>query len=65
MIPKEIVIHRLTGDAPRDLIIGPMLRLKKVGSFVKLAIVLNGTAKVSGCKECRLVIHNYILTDRR
>ena len=29
MIPKEIVIHRLTGDAPRDLIIGPMWSLKK------------------------------------
>lgn len=28
LIPKEIVIHRLTGDAPRDLIIGPMWSLK-------------------------------------
>lgn len=29
MIPPEIVIHRLTGDAPRDTIIGPMWSLKK------------------------------------
>lgn len=29
IIPKEIVIHRLTGDAPRDTIIGPMWSLKK------------------------------------
>ncbi|WP_300383613.1 TIGR01212 family radical SAM protein [Clostridium sp.] len=28
-IPEEMVIHRLTGDAPRDLLIGPMWSLKK------------------------------------
>lgn len=29
IIPKDIIIHRLTGDAPRDSIIGPMWSLKK------------------------------------
>ena len=29
MIPPEIVIHRLTGDAPRDTLVGPMWSLKK------------------------------------
>ncbi|KEH99437.1 TIGR01212 family radical SAM protein [Clostridium massiliodielmoense] len=29
MLPQDIVIHRLTGDAPRKLIIGPMWSLKK------------------------------------
>lgn len=29
IIPQNIVIHRLTGDAPRDLLIGPMWSLKK------------------------------------
>lgn len=29
IIPKNIIIHRLTGDAPRDTIIGPMWSLKK------------------------------------
>jgi radical SAM superfamily enzyme len=29
MIPKDIIIHRLTGDAPRDSLIGPMWSLKK------------------------------------
>lgn len=29
MLPKEMVVHRLTGDAPRDLLIGPMWSLKK------------------------------------
>lgn len=28
-IPEEIVIHRLTGDAPRETLIGPMWSLKK------------------------------------
>ncbi len=29
MIPPNMVIHRLTGDAPRELLIGPMWSLKK------------------------------------
>lgn len=29
LLPESIVIHRLTGDAPRNLIIGPMWSLKK------------------------------------
>ena len=29
LLPQHIVIHRLTGDAPRDLLIGPMWSLKK------------------------------------
>ncbi|MGL5151915.1 MAG: TIGR01212 family radical SAM protein [Clostridium sp.] len=29
IIPQEMVVHRLTGDAPRSLLIGPMWSLKK------------------------------------
>lgn len=29
MLPQDIVIHRLTGDAPRNLLVGPMWSLKK------------------------------------
>ena len=29
MLPDGIVIHRLTGDAPRESLIGPMWSLKK------------------------------------
>jgi len=29
LLPERIVIHRTTGDAPRDLLIGPMWSLKK------------------------------------
>lgn len=29
MIPSEIIIHRLTGDAPREALVGPMWSLQK------------------------------------
>lgn len=29
MLPEDMVVHRLTGDAPRDLLIAPMWSLKK------------------------------------
>lgn len=29
ILPQQVVIHRLTGDAPRQLLIGPMWSLKK------------------------------------
>ena len=29
LIPQDIIIHRLTGDAPFDSIVGPMWSLKK------------------------------------
>jgi len=29
ILPPEMIIHRLTGDAPKDLIIGPMWSMKK------------------------------------
>jgi hypothetical protein len=29
ILPPDMIVHRLTGDAPRDLLIGPMWSLKK------------------------------------
>lgn len=29
LLPPEMIVHRLTGDAPRELLIGPMWSLKK------------------------------------
>lgn len=29
MLPEDMIVHRLTGDAPRELLIGPMWSLKK------------------------------------
>ncbi|MNL79034.1 hypothetical protein D3C87_2055540 [compost metagenome] len=28
-LPPEMIVHRLTGDAPRELLVGPMWSLKK------------------------------------
>ncbi|HZG78979.1 MAG TPA: TIGR01212 family radical SAM protein, partial [Paenibacillus sp.] len=28
-LPPEMIVHRVTGDAPRDLLIGPMWSLRK------------------------------------
>ena len=29
LLPQNIIIHRLTGDSPRELLMGPMWSLKK------------------------------------
>jgi radical SAM protein (TIGR01212 family) len=29
LLPPDMIVHRLTGDAPRNLLIGPMWSLKK------------------------------------
>lgn len=44
MLPEDMVVHRLTGDAPRDLLIGPMWSLKKweVLNAIDKALVENG-----------------------
>ena len=54
MIPKEIVIHRLTGDAPRDLIIGPMWSLKKWEVLNSIDAEMERRGSVQGCKDVRL-----------
>lgn len=43
MIPEEMVVHRLTGDAPRQSLIGPMWSLKKweVLNDIDKALVYN------------------------
>lgn len=44
ILPPEMIVHRLTGDAPRDLLIGPMWSLKKwevLNAFDKLLLERN------------------------
>lgn len=50
IIPKNIVIHRITGDAPRDMLIGPMWSLKKweVLNAIDKEMELRGSYQ--GCK---------------
>lgn len=53
LIPKEIVIHRLTGDAPRDALIGPMWSLKKWEVLNAIDAEMARRGSVQGCKDVR------------
>lgn len=48
--PSNIVIHRLTGDAPRNLIIGPMWSLKKWEVLNAIDRTLEERGVYQGCK---------------
>ncbi|MDR0297721.1 MAG: TIGR01212 family radical SAM protein [Streptococcaceae bacterium] len=50
IIPKEIVIHRLTGDAPRELLIGPMWSLKKWEVLNAIDDEMARRGSFQGCK---------------
>jgi radical SAM protein, TIGR01212 family len=56
IIPKEIVIHRLTGDAPRDLLIGPMWSLKKWEVLNAIDAEMERRGSTQGCKAERGII---------
>ncbi|QIL46058.1 TIGR01212 family radical SAM protein [Vagococcus coleopterorum] len=53
MIPKEIVIHRLTGDAPRETLIGPMWSLKKWEVLNAIDDELARRQTCQGSNNCR------------
>ncbi len=50
MLPKHIVIHRLTGDAPRESLIGPMWSLKKWEVLNAIDQAMIDKNYVQGCK---------------
>lgn len=54
MIPKEIVIHRLTGDAPRDTLIGPEWSLKKWEVLNAIDAEMERRGSVQGIRDIRL-----------
>jgi radical SAM protein (TIGR01212 family) len=56
---KDIVIHRLTGDAPRDLLIGPMWSLKKweVLNEIDKTMEINDWSQGIDCKKYSLYIY--------
>lgn len=53
LIPKEIVIHRLTGDAPRDLLIGPMWSLNKWEVLNAIDNEMERRDSWQGCRDIR------------
>lgn len=50
IIPKNIVIHRITGDAPRDMLIGPMWSLKKWEVLNAIDKEMERRGSYQGCK---------------
>lgn len=50
IIPKTIVIHRITGDAPRDMLIGPMWSLKKWEVLNAIDKEMERRGTYQGCK---------------
>lgn len=57
MIPKEIVIHRLTGDAPRETLIGPKWSLKKWEVLNAIDDEMERRGSVQGSQDVRLQKH--------
>ena len=50
IIPKHIVIHRITGDAPRDMLIGPMWSLNKWEVLNAIETEMRRRGSTQGCK---------------
>ncbi|SER25141.1 TIGR01212 family radical SAM protein [Streptococcus gallolyticus] len=50
IIPKNIIIHRITGDAPRDMLIGPMWSLKKWKVLNAIDKEMERRGSYQGCK---------------
>ncbi len=50
IIPKNIIIHRITGDAQRDMLIGPMWSLKKWEVLNAIDKEMERRGSYQGCK---------------
>ena len=50
IIPKHIVIHRITGDAPREMLIGPMWSLNKWEVLNAIETEMRRRGSTQGCK---------------
>ena len=50
IIPEHIVIHRITGDAPRDMLIGPMWSLNKWEVLNAIEAEMRRRGSKQGCK---------------
>ena len=58
IIPKHIVIHRITGDAPRDMLIGPMWSLNKWEVLNAIETEMRRRGSVQGCKAVKQEFEN-------
>ena len=63
IIPKHIVIHRITGDAPRDMLIGPMWSLNKWEVLNAIEAEMRRRGSKQGCKQRSRDSYVKTLTD--
>ncbi|MDE1547812.1 TIGR01212 family radical SAM protein [Jeotgalibaca caeni] len=56
MIPKEMVIHRLTGDAPRDSLIGPEWSLRKWEVLNAIDAEMEKRGSFQGMRDVRVLV---------
>lgn len=59
IIPEDIVIHRITGDAPREMLIGPMWSLNKWEVLNAIDFEMERRDSYQGCRSSKE------LNDRR
>jgi uncharacterized protein len=59
-LPPEMIVHRVTGDAPRDLLIGPMWSLKKweVLNAIDAELVRRNTWQGKQCLPIDTIPHS-------
>ncbi|MGT2744214.1 TIGR01212 family radical SAM protein [Streptococcus phocae subsp. phocae] len=53
IIPKDIIIHRITGDAPREMLIGPMWSLNKWEVLNAIDAEMTRRNSYQGCRAHR------------
>ncbi|GAB6703977.1 hypothetical protein BOVMAS04_00610 [Streptococcus uberis] len=50
IIPQNIIIHRITGDAPREMLIGPMWSLNKWEVLNAIDLEMERRGSFQGCR---------------
>lgn len=50
ILPPQMIVHRLTGDAPRDMLIGPMWSLNKWEVLNAIDAEMERRGSVQGCR---------------
>lgn len=58
ILPEEMIIHRLTGDGPRDLLIGPDWSMKKWEILNAIDFEMANRDSKQGSKRQEFLLHN-------
>ncbi|OEF96188.1 TIGR01212 family radical SAM protein [Desulfuribacillus alkaliarsenatis] len=63
ILPDDMIIHRLTGDGPRDLLLGPMWSQKKWEILNAIDHELLNRSSKQGAKRHDFLLHNRIINN--